>query len=485
MNNICVIIKVGGFMEKQTNLLVLYERNDYGDYEYRGIALAYFKDNYGEIMSTSIELNEEDLLDSTYVRILDEDDYEIYKDSKLVFINHDIKEIVAALVNMKMPVELLIDLIINEYDNTVLYCRGDGLYSKIPIESYKTSVLSASAPPKQQKTNKQQIEVSTIIQEIKRKFVAQEDVVESIVSNIYINQMLVKSGDKDLISTSKSAILLDGPTGTGKTAILNEVAHKLELPIVIAKSTDYSTSGYVGDSLCDILSSLLDRANGDLKLAERGIVCMDEIDKLAGEKANELKMKKAVQHDLLAFIGGSKYNVKKGMSNIEFDTTNLTFIAMGAFTNLSDDKKEKPKEYGIKVSQSNTNQQTYEIKDKDYVNYGLERELVGRLTLKTHTNAYEVEDFKRILLESEISPLKMFIKTLKALGINDITYDDEFIELVSNKAYESGFGARGLQSIFLDIRNDLSMKIIENNLSSVHLSKDLFEKVKQKSIRRY
>lgn len=472
-------------MKQQANLLVLYEKNDYGDYEYRGIAIASFDNEYCEIMSTLIELTQEDLLSSTCINITGDDDYEISEDSKIAFINHDLRDLADIQLKFQLPISDIVDLIIEEYNDTVLYNRGDGLFSKIPIESYETSVLHASAPQKSQKFSKEQIDVVTIIKEIKRKFVAQEDVVESIVSNIYINQMLVNSGDRDLISTSKSAILLDGPTGTGKTAILNEVANKLELPLVIAKSTDYSASGYVGDSLCDILSSLLDRANGDLKLAERGIVCMDEIDKLASEKSNELKMKKAVQHDLLAFIGGSKYNVKKGMSNIEFDTTNLTFIAMGAFTNLSDKKKEKPKEYGIKVGQTNYNQPAYEIKDKDYVDYGLERELVGRLTLKTHTNAYEVEDFKRILLESEISPLKMFIKTLNALGIDDITYDDEFIELVSNRAYESGFGARGLQSIFLDIRNDLSMKIIENNLTNVHLSKDLFEKVKQKSIRRY
>lgn len=475
-------------MGNEANLLVLFERNEFGDYEFIGMAVASYDDDVCEIMSIPVDVNEEDLLTASSIAQVGEEEYKVHKDSKIAFINYNIKSLVDIQEKTKLSNKAIIDFIIEQYENTVLYYRGDGLYSKIPMESYdlRTSIPKKIKNP-DLKSKKEKLDVKSIIEEIKRKFVAQEEAVESIVSNIYINQMLVESGDKDLISTSKSAILLDGPTGTGKTAILNEVATKLDLPIVIAKSTDYSTTGYVGDSLTDILSTLLDRANGDIKLAQRGIVCMDEIDKLAGEKNNELKMKKGVQHDLLAFIGGSKYNVKKGMTNVEFDTTNLTFIAMGAFTNLSDKKREKPKSMGFKTEEEKikNEEQIYEIKDKDYVDYGLERELVGRLTLKTHTNAYEVEDFKRILLESEISPLKMFIKTLNALGVKDITYNNEFIELVANKAYESGFGARGLQSIFLDIRNNLAMSIIENNLTNIHLSEELFEKVKQKSLRKY
>lgn len=477
-------------MEQFSNLLIIYERNESGDYEYRGIAFAVIKGDYFEVTSTTVELTEEDFFNSAVVGITDDDDYEIEKDAKYAFISHNINQIVDLQIELNMDTNFMIDLIIDWYVDTVLYKRGDGYYSKISYDDY---FKNTSMPPKalreknKNSKTKEKLDVKKVISDMKKKFVAQEEVVESIVSNIYINQMLVDSGDKDLISTSKSAILLDGPTGTGKTAILKEVANKLDLPIVIAKSSDYSASGYVGDSLGDILSGLLEQAEGNLKLAERGIVCMDELDKLASERSNELKMKRAVQHDLLAFIGGSKYNVKKGMSNIEFDTTNLTFIGMGAFTTLSDKKKEVPKSFGLIQTQTNTKpeEKSYEIKDQDYVDYGLERELVGRLTLKTHTNAYSVEDFKRILLESEISPLKMFIKTLKTLGVDNITYDDDFIEEVSKKAYESGFGARGLQAIFLSIRNNLSMNLIDNNLNELHLSKEMFEKVKQKSLRKY
>lgn len=473
-------------MEDNANLLILYERNQKGDYEYIGIAVAVFKGDCCEIMSTTTQLDEKDLLDGTSIGIIGYDEYEIPKNSKIAFVNHDVGQLVKIQHKYKMPHELIVDMIIEEYQNTVLYNRGDGLYSKISFERYD-SVNYIPKKDTSSKTKEETLDVKKIIEDIKKKFVAQEEVVESIISNIYINQMLVKSEDRDFISTSKSAILLDGPTGTGKTAILKEVAEQLKLPIVIAKSTDYSAAGYVGDSLVDILSTLLDKANGDLKLAERGIVCMDELDKLASERTNELKMKRAVQHDLLTFIGGSKYNIKKGISSIEFDTTNLTFIGMGAFTSLTDKKKQKEKSFGFQINnlKEQSLEQIYEIKDQDYVDYGLERELVGRLTLKTHTNAYEIEDFKRILLESEISPLKMFVKVLKKLGVDEITYDEQFIDKVCKKAYESGFGARGLQAIFLDIRNNLSMQLIENNLTNLHLSEELFEKVKQKSLRKY
>lgn len=338
-----------------------------------------------------------------------------------------------------------------------------------------------------------QIDVNKIIEDMKRKFIAQEEAVESIVSNIYINQRLIDTKDKDLISTSKAAILLDGPTGTGKTAIIKEVGEKLELPVVITKSTDYSTTGYVGDSLTDILVRLYEKADENLELAQRGIVCMDEFDKLGGEdKSRGLVMKRAVQQDLLTFIGGAKYKIQIGHSifggkSVEFDTTNLTFIGMGAYTDLLENKKKKNKEttIGFSTDTSEIEDNTYVISPQDYVDYGIERELVGRLHLKTHTNAYMKEDFKKIMLESEISPLKMFIKTVQALGIENVKYDDDFIDKISELAYEMGFGVRGLQAIFADIKNYFIRDLINETSKDIHLTMEVLEKIKSKNVRKF
>ena len=341
---------------------------------------------------------------------------------------------------------------------------------------------------------RKEIDVNRIITEMKRKFIAQEDVIDSIVLNIYANQRLIDTKDKDLISTSKSSILLDGPTGTGKTAIIKEVADRLGLPVVITKSTAYSTTGYVGSDLSDILQKLLQKANGNLELAQRGIVCMDEFDKLGGgDKDNSLIMKEAVQEDLLIFIGGSTYDISPN-GNIfspqkqEFDTTNLTFIGMGAFTDLLESKKKEVSKTTMGIVSNTAKEETkntYVVENKDYIEYGLIRELVGRLTLKTHTKAYMKEDYKKILLNSDISPLKMFEKTVRALGVEFVSADSDFIDEAASLAYDMGSGVRGLQEIFSDIKNYYLNDIINNNCKEIYLTVETLNLVKEKKIRKF
>lgn len=366
--------------------------------------------------------------------------------------------------------------------------------NKINQESKPTEQLETKGSTT--KTNSSgilDINVNQIIGEIKEKIVGQDEAVESVVSNIYANQRIIETGNKDLIATQKASILLDGPTGTGKTAILKEVADKLSLPIVITSSTTYSSTGYVGSSLTDILVKLIEKANGNLELAQKGIVCIDEIDKFGGfSKDNELVMKRAVQQDLLTFISGGKFNVQFGGKNYEFDTSNLTFIGMGAFTSLRDKKinEKSTKKTTIGFVSDNLEEQkeedkTYTINVQDYIDYGLERELIGRFALLTSTRAYSVEDYKNILLKSTISPLKTFVEFAKNFGIEEVIYDDEFIQEASEMAYKANFGARGLHQIISNLKNLLLIDIINNRSKSITLTTEMLKKSEEKSKRTY
>ena len=290
--------------------------------------------------------------------------------------------------------------------------------------------------------------------------------------------------------------LIAGATGTGKTAIIKEVADRLSLPMVITSATAYSGTGYVGGSITDILVKLLEKTKGNLELAQRGIVCLDEFDKLgqSPNEGNNLKMKTAVQQELLAFISGTKYDIEYMGKTIEFDTSNLTFIGMGAFTKIRDQKiaerlmQSKNHTIGFasydESGKEETNN-TYVMTEQDYINFGLERELIGRFSLLTSTKAYSIDDYKNILLKSSISPLKMFIEFAKSFGVESVNYDDDFIQMAAEMAYKDNFGARGLQKIISNLKNSLLLEIMNNKTKSINLTTEMLKKSEQKNIRTF
>jgi len=226
------------------------------------------------------------------------------------------------------------------------------------------------------------IDVIEIKKKIRKKVIGQDRAIDDVVNNIFFNQRYIDTGDRDLLR-NKANIILDGSTGTGKTFILDEVASEMKLPIHVTGVTNYSTVGYSGDSLTSILYKLLEKADGNLELAERGIVVFDEFDKLGGFSNNDISMRRALQQELLTFISGTNLNVEYNGQTYSFDTSKLTFIAMGAFTDLRERKiKENEKKYKSSIGFSSNNEdeikRMYTITKDDYVAEGLERELVGR-----------------------------------------------------------------------------------------------------------
>lgn len=307
---------------------------------------------------------------------------------------------------------------------------------------------------------KSQQELWTLLEEIKKKFIGQERLVEDLFYTIIYNQDL--ASNKRLTDGERAILFIDGPTGTGKTAITREICRKLTIPVAFASSVNYSSTGYEGANITDLLAQLYQASGNNLQLAERGIILLDEFDKLAYTSDDGIKMKKAVQQQLLDFLGGGVYPVNIGnkflkTEQVEFDTSKLTFILLGALSELRDKKI--------------VDSDIYSIMPEDLIAHGLERELVGRINTYLHTDEYTKEDLLRILKESSISPILSLKKGVFLYG-KELIIDEEIYEDIVNAAYDLHSGARGLQTIINNIRTSFLKEILRGEEQTIYLGKE-------------
>ena len=324
-----------------------------------------------------------------------------------------------------------------------------------------------------------------MLDKIKEKFVCQEDAVESLFYNIVNNQKL--SNMPEIADGQRSIIFLDGPSGTGKTAIVREITSKLDIPFSSSSITNYSATGYVGGNITDTLKELYQKSNGDITKAERGIIVFDEFDKIAYSKQGGLEMKRAVQQQLLDFMGGGKYTVTVGTGifdarRIEFDTSKLTFICLGALTNLRTEKTKVSNPIGFK-NQTEKPLTIYEITPEDLINLGLERELVGRLNTYIHTNNYSEEDLLKILKESATSPLIGLKKLVEASG-KKLKIDEDVYQIIATEAYKLNTGARSLQTVVNNLRTHFLKEILRGKSDTIHLDKDTVKETTESTMTR-
>ena len=300
--------------------------------------------------------------------------------------------------------------------------------------------------------------VLSIINELKEIIKGQDEAIESVVTNVLINLKTAKEN----VNIQKNTILIDGSTGTGKTLLVTELAKILNSPVIIKNSTNYSTVGYVGDDLKSILTDLLRTANSDISKAENGIVCLDEIDKLGD---TSLEIRRGIQQELLSYLSGTTVEVTLNKKTYMFDTSNLTFIFMGAFTNM---KEKKNKSIGFD-SKENIRETT-----TDYVKAGMLREFMGRINVITKTNDLKIEDIENILINSKISPLKELILIGKLYSV-EITFTEGFIKKASFDALKENIGARGVHRVINKVKNKLLLPIMTGSLSEVLLTEDILE----------
>jgi len=272
-------------------------------------------------------------------------------------------------------------------------------------------------------------------------------------------------------ASDSHGILLLGPSGSGKTLIANTIAKSLKLPFVAVDATSYSPTGYQGADADTMISDLLLKANGNVALAEKGIIFIDEIDKMSthynqGNRGEALNI--ATQSSLLKLIEGKKVKVPGQLLGepqgtfIQVDTSKILFFLGGAFPGLSEIVAKISGYSGPKIgfNQNNSNQEfekairTYEILSKAdtetliqaLIQYGLSTELVGRIPVIAPLAPLTKEELRMCLLELNHSPMQREIKLFAECGYL-LEFDDDFIDEVVNKAYSMSTGARALNTI--------------------------------------
>lgn len=383
--------------------------------------------------------------------------------------------------------------------DSIRLIEGNGVYICEECIGLCQSILDDSAPipttgKRSSKSNKPLLKPEEIKAKLDEYVIGQEDAKKTLCVAVYNHYKRINNTDDD-VEFVKSNVMMLGPTGTGKTFLAQTLAKILDVPFAIADATTLTQAGYVGEDVENILLRLIQAADFDIERAEKGIIYIDEIDKISRKSENPSITRdvsgEGVQQALLKILEGTVANVppQGGRKHpqqecLHINTKDILFICGGAFDGLEKTMEKRVTSsaigFGAEVkSKEQLSQNTDWMKNvvpHDLVKYGLIPELIGRLPVITHLNAIDKEGFIKILTEPKNSLVKQYKKIFELDNV-ELEFEESALVAIAEKAQAENTGARGLRSIMEGVLMDLMFKVpsdvtIEKVIISAETVKD-------------